>query len=154
MMRSCVSVLIVLLSLCGCGGASGSPEIEGKGSVREAREVLSHMPWRVSFAPIGREAKILAGTVEVGRHSGFRFVVLVRERKLRKALAVLPARFRPLLLPDFGEATLLGSGPYVFVANAGKRTASEKQVRAELTVRSRLESALCRASSGRDCPPV
>ena len=145
----CVGIF-VFYWVVGCG--TGHPA-EAVGSRAAARQALSRSRWPVRFVST-RDSQLLAGRVLLAHHSGFRFVVFFGQRNLSRTIAALPIAYRPLLRPDFGEASLLGEGPYIFVANAGRRGESAMRRRFEIAVQSQLETALCQASEMRSCPVI
>lgn len=142
--------LVLAVGLYGCGS---SHKAEDAVSIASAQRALSRSRWHIRFLDASDKEALLAGRVIVDRSTDFRFVVLNGREALSRALATLPVAFRRLLRPDFGEATLLGEGPFVFVADAG-RGGTRSQKRRELAAQYEIEERLCKVSNHSACPAV
>jgi hypothetical protein len=153
-MRLILLFLTVSVLFLGAGGCGLDVKVEKSATPADARRALKHLPWTVHLAKVSGDRRVVAGRVILGPNTGFRFVTLVGQRNLRGALAALPSVYRPLLTPDFGEASLLAGGPFIFVGNAAKRDADPRQKERELSAELRLESLLCHVSAGHQCAPV
>lgn len=70
-----------------------------------------------------------------------------------RVVRALPSVYRRLVRPDFGSATLLGTGPLIFVSDAGQGDRWRSQRRRELEASFTIEERLCRLSSD-ECPGV
>jgi hypothetical protein len=141
--------LCVSLAACGGGGASTVKVVTAAGT----RAALARLPWPVHTIRTG-SPRVIAGRVVLGKGRHFRVVVVDGESHLRRILNALPAAYRHLLMPDFGSASLLGSGPLLFVSDAGRAGTPRAQRRRELGASFELEEQLCRYSSPTPCPAV
>src|SRR6478609_5156574 len=131
-MRSLVLTFCLMVTF-GSSGCGTSHHVEESIDLKSAEQVLSKSQWHIQFAKVADAAPFVAGKVMLAKGASFRFVILAGRRALPRALERLPAPFRRLLRPDFGEASLVGESSLLFVADAGRR-GKGSQKRFELDV--------------------
>lgn len=153
-------VLAALMSACGATQREGESSQQAShrtssrhASVNAAARAISHLPIAVTLRRPPAFRRALLGRVSVSPRGAFRFVVLV-------GAGGVPRRIpgAAWYASDFGtarqEASILGSTPYVFMADAGRGASSSRARRRELDASYLIEESLCRQAEHQSCPPI